>query len=184
MWAMVLPGVAVLQPCRTGSLFATVLSSYHNFVKASNQNKFQVLKLHYLESEIPPVHYNPVLSTAFPQVRLHNTYETWILKLFLWLFIAPLKHCRNSLIYGKKENPEQGSSQNTYPHKTKLECWYSSMNIWKKSKMGFHIYSMSFWITIRKCYHISLHRSQFLSLFFLAIVKSEMFYNSSCRNWQ
>lgn len=132
-----------------------LLSLYHIFMRTFNQNKFQLMKLHCLESEIPAVHYHPVLSTAFPQVRLHNTYDTWILKLLLRLFMSSLKHWQNSHIYDKKENPEQGSPQNTHPHKTKLECWYSSTDIWKKSKIGFHIYPMSFWITIRKWYHIS-----------------------------
>lgn len=149
-------------------------------MRTFSQNKFQLMKLHCLESEMPPVHYHPILSTAFPQVRLHNTCDTWILKLFLWLFMSSLKHCQSSLMYDKKENSEQGSSQNTHPHKTKLECLYGSTDIWKKSKMGFHIYPMSFWITIRKCYHISSSELTVVPVaffFFSSYSKSERFYN-------
>lgn len=120
MWTMVLPAVAVLQPCWTEPPSATVPSSYHHFMKASNQNKFQLVKLHCLEGEIPPVHYNPILSPTFPQVRLHNTHDTWILRLFFMTFHIPTETLSEfSHIYDKKENPEQRSLQNPNPHKTK-----------------------------------------------------------------
>lgn len=149
------------------------------------------MELHCLEREIPPVHYHPVLSTAFPQVRLHNTCDTWILKLFLWLFMSSLKHYQSSLTYDKKENPEQQSSEYTSTE-NKAGMLIQFHGHLEKVKDGFLHLSYVILDNNKKMISRFLFRAHSCSccafvggffFFFLAIAKSERFYNIVL-NWQ